>query len=101
MVQKTIEKVLWPLVVGAVFVSIGFLYVRYVVHHEYEILILTEEETEVFLEENSEEEDVSEEPILEETVEVEEMISEQQTETREVSLPDASSAVGEPVPETL
>lgn len=55
MVAKVAEKSLWVLLVLSIFISIGVLYYKYIVMHEYDILTLTPEEIQQFLEENAEE----------------------------------------------
>lgn len=58
MIGKIVEKVLWTLLVFGILVSIGFLYIKYIIQHDYEILYLTPEEREEFLIEMAEEEGV-------------------------------------------
>lgn len=53
---KVLDKSLGVLVVAAVLISVGFLYIKYIIQHDYEILYLTEEEREEFWQSMAEEE---------------------------------------------
>lgn len=93
MVEKVGQKMLWLLLLVATFISVGFLYNKYIIQHDYRILYLTEEETAQFLIENSEEESAEEAPAEEG---VEDITPEE--ETPEEPLPAEEIDVGEPVP---
>lgn len=56
MAEQVAQKVLWFVMLIAIFVSIGFLYIKYIIQHDYEILYLNEAERDQFLIENAAEE---------------------------------------------
>ncbi len=71
MSEKVISQALFVLVVIVTFISLGFLYIKYIVLQDYEILYLSEEEAAIFIEENSVPEEEAEPAESEEVVEEE------------------------------
>ncbi len=93
MSEKVISRALFVLVVIVTFISLGFLYIKYIVLQDYEILYLSEEEAAIFIEENSVSEEEETEPI-----ESENAVKE---EPQELLLDSENATTSEEVPEAV